>query len=52
MTQILYAYEDELGLDCVASLDFWGRPPSPSNGGGPQHSMTAPIMQQIENGGL
>jgi hypothetical protein len=22
-TQILYAYEDELGNDTVASLDFW-----------------------------
>lgn len=27
--QILYAYEDELGEDVIASLDFWGRPQSP-----------------------
>lgn len=27
--QILYAYEDELGEDVIASLDFWGRPASP-----------------------
>ena len=24
--QILYAYEDESGIDTVASLDFWNRP--------------------------
>jgi hypothetical protein len=29
--QILYAYEDELGEDVVASLDFWGRPQSPGS---------------------
>jgi hypothetical protein len=23
--QILFAYEDELGEDVIASLDFWGR---------------------------
>lgn len=23
MTQILYAYEDEMGEDVIASLDFW-----------------------------
>ena len=28
--QILFAYEDELGEDVIASLDFWGRPQSPS----------------------
>jgi hypothetical protein len=27
--QILYAYEDEMGEDVIASLDFWGRPQSP-----------------------
>jgi hypothetical protein len=27
--QILFAYEDELGEDVIASLDFWGRPQSP-----------------------
>jgi len=27
--QILYAYEDENGVDVIASLDFWGRPQSP-----------------------
>ncbi|KAK4995620.1 RHO1 GDP-GTP exchange protein 2 [Elasticomyces elasticus] len=27
--ELLYAYEDELGEDVVASLDFWGRPQSP-----------------------
>lgn len=27
--QILYAYEDEVGDDVIASLDFWGRPQSP-----------------------
>ena len=26
-SQILYAYEDEMGEDVIASLDFWGRPP-------------------------
>lgn len=25
-SQILYAYEDEMGEDVIASLDFWGRP--------------------------
>lgn len=29
-SQILFAYEDELGEDVIASLDFWGRPQSPS----------------------
>jgi hypothetical protein len=24
-SQILFAYEDELGEDVIASLDFWGR---------------------------
>jgi hypothetical protein len=28
-SQILFAYEDELGEDVIASLDFWGRPTSP-----------------------
>lgn len=28
--QILYAYEDEVGDDVIASLDFWGRPQSPN----------------------
>lgn len=28
--QILFAYEDEVGDDVIASLDFWGRPQSPS----------------------
>ena len=28
--QILYAYEDEIGEDVIASLDFWGRPTSPT----------------------
>lgn len=23
--QILYAYEDEMGEDVIASLDFWGK---------------------------
>ncbi|KAH0076523.1 hypothetical protein KCU66_g21139, partial [Aureobasidium melanogenum] len=27
--EILYAYEDEMGEDVIASLDFWGRPQSP-----------------------
>jgi len=27
--QILYAYEDEMGEDVIASLDFWSRPSSP-----------------------
>lgn len=27
--QIIFAYEDELGDDVIASLDFWGRPQSP-----------------------
>ncbi|GAB7357335.1 hypothetical protein MBLNU459_g8289t1 [Dothideomycetes sp. NU459] len=27
--EILYAYEDEVGDDVIASLDFWGRPQSP-----------------------
>lgn len=27
--QILYAYEDEMGEDVIASLDFWGGPQSP-----------------------
>lgn len=27
--EILFAYEDELGDDVIASLDFWGRPQSP-----------------------
>lgn len=30
--QILYAYEDEMGEDVIASLDFWGRPQSPKQG--------------------
>lgn len=29
LLQILYAYEDEMGEDVIASLDFWGRPQSP-----------------------
>lgn len=29
LLQILYAYEDEVGEDVIASLDFWGRPQSP-----------------------
>jgi hypothetical protein len=29
LKQILFAYEDELGEDVIASLDFWGRPTSP-----------------------
>lgn len=29
ISQILFAYEDELGEDVIASLDFWGRPQSP-----------------------
>ncbi|KAF2104651.1 CNH-domain-containing protein [Rhizodiscina lignyota] len=36
--EILYAYEDELGNDIIASLDFWGRPQSPQ-GHRPQHSI-------------
>jgi len=24
--QILYAYEDEMGNDVIASLDFWSKP--------------------------
>ncbi|KAK7511818.1 CNH domain-containing protein [Phyllosticta citriasiana] len=28
--EILYAYEDEMGEDTIASLDFWSRPQSPS----------------------
>ncbi|KAJ9663567.1 RHO1 GDP-GTP exchange protein 2 [Coniosporium apollinis] len=28
--EILYAYEDEMGEDVIASLDFWGRPSSPA----------------------
>lgn len=28
--EILYAYEDEVGEDVIASLDFWGRPSSPA----------------------
>lgn len=24
-SQILFTYEDELGEDVIASLDFWGR---------------------------
>jgi len=31
--EILYAYEDEIGNDVIASLDFWQRPQSPQ----PQH---------------
>ncbi|PPJ61397.1 hypothetical protein CBER1_11339 [Cercospora berteroae] len=27
--EILFAYEDEVGDDVIASLDFWGRPQSP-----------------------
>lgn len=27
--QIIYAYEDEVGEDIVASLDFWARKPEP-----------------------
>lgn len=27
--EILYAYEDEMGEDTIASLDFWSRPQSP-----------------------
>ncbi|KXT07054.1 hypothetical protein AC578_7278 [Pseudocercospora eumusae] len=27
--EILFAYEDEVGDDVIASLDFWGRPASP-----------------------
>lgn len=27
--QIIFAYEDEVGDDVIASLDFWGRPQSP-----------------------
>ncbi|KAF2431026.1 citron like protein [Tothia fuscella] len=52
--EILYAYEDELGYDAVASLDFWGRPQSPTSGGAPTHSASAPDVQQLklENGGL
>ena len=26
--QILFAYEDEVGEDVIASLDFWGRGPN------------------------
>jgi hypothetical protein len=26
MLQILYAYEDEMGEDVIASLDFWSAP--------------------------
>ncbi|SMR50136.1 unnamed protein product [Zymoseptoria tritici ST99CH_3D1] len=29
--EILYAYEDEVGDDVIASLDFWGRPQSPQH---------------------
>ena len=36
--QILYAYEDETGFDVIASLDFWGRPQSPTT------------HRQLENG--
>ena len=25
--QILFAYEDEMGEDVIASLDFWGKGP-------------------------
>jgi hypothetical protein len=38
-TQILYAYEDEIGNDVIASLDFWQRPQSPQ----PQHRPQGPI---------
>ncbi|KAF2716166.1 CNH-domain-containing protein [Polychaeton citri CBS 116435] len=31
--EILFAYEDELGDDVIASLDFWGRPQSPQTHG-------------------
>lgn len=31
--QILYAYEDEVGEDVIASLDFWGRPQSAGRNG-------------------
>lgn len=29
LEKILYAYEDEMGEDTIASLDFWSRPQSP-----------------------
>ncbi|OQN95936.1 hypothetical protein B0A48_17774 [Cryoendolithus antarcticus] len=28
--EILFAYEDDIGEDVIASLDFWGRPGSPA----------------------
>jgi hypothetical protein len=31
--EILFAYEDELGDDVIACLDFWGRPSSPQQFG-------------------
>jgi RHO1 GDP-GTP exchange protein 1/2 len=34
--KILYAYEDELGEDVIASLDFWSRPQSPPTQKSPQ----------------
>lgn len=43
--QILYVYEDELGEDVIASLDFWGRPQSPGS-----HRQGESLAAQVNNG--
>ncbi|KAF1985425.1 Rho1 guanine nucleotide exchange factor 1 [Aulographum hederae CBS 113979] len=48
--EILYAYEDEMGEDVIASLDFWSRPQSPPQGQGHIHIQPRPHHPQTENG--
>lgn len=45
LSQILYAYEDESGMDNVVAIDFWpaGDPPKSAHLGGPHKTLTSSI---------
>ncbi|EOD49405.1 putative rho guanyl nucleotide exchange factor protein [Neofusicoccum parvum UCRNP2] len=45
--EILYAYEDEMGEDTIASLDFWSRPQSPPGQQGQQGQQQPSVPPQI-----
>ncbi|KAL1627677.1 RHO1 GDP-GTP exchange protein 2 [Neofusicoccum ribis] len=47
LDKILYAYEDEMGEDTIASLDFWSRPQSPPGQQGQQGQQQPSVPPQI-----
>jgi hypothetical protein len=49
LSQILYAYEDEMGEDVIASLDFWSRPQSPGANQRPDQRPAVPTKEYGTN---